>query len=73
MFLINPLGFTYNFAAIQNQSNELFLAYKEMFEVAISQGSNGLWLLLVLYFPILEWFFVRNFSNDSFICFNIFS
>jgi len=38
LVLKGSLGFDYNFNAIQNESNELFLAYKEMFEVAISQG-----------------------------------
>lgn len=47
------LGFDYQFNAIQNESNELFSAYKEMFEIAISQG-QGMRAVLGLYFPILN-------------------
>ncbi|KAF8894149.1 cytochrome P450 [Infundibulicybe gibba] len=36
--VIGLAGFDYDFRAIQDESNELFAAYKEMFEVAISQG-----------------------------------
>lgn len=36
--VIGLAGFDYNFNAIQDESNELFRAYKDMFEVAISQG-----------------------------------
>ncbi|KAF9452348.1 cytochrome-450 hydroxylase [Macrolepiota fuliginosa MF-IS2] len=36
--VIGIAGFDYHFNAIHDESNELFLAYKEMFEVAISQG-----------------------------------
>ena len=46
-------GFDYNFSAIQNESNELFQAYKEMFEVAVSQ-STGIKDILIIYFPWLE-------------------
>ncbi|RDB16987.1 hypothetical protein Hypma_002672 [Hypsizygus marmoreus] len=37
--VIGSAGFDYEFNAIQDESNELFSAYKEMFEVAVSQGS----------------------------------
>ncbi|KAH8828331.1 cytochrome P450 [Flagelloscypha sp. PMI_526] len=37
--VIGLTGFDYDFNAIQDESNELFLAYKEMFEVSVSQGS----------------------------------
>ena len=46
------LGFGYQFNAIQNESNELFGAYKDMFEIAISQ-INGLRLLIGIYLPFL--------------------
>ncbi|KXN90645.1 Cytochrome P450 4F1 [Leucoagaricus sp. SymC.cos] len=50
--VIGIAGFDYHFNAIQDESNELFLAYKEMFEVAISQGSP--WrTMLTIYLP---WF-----------------
>ena len=51
-------GFDYQFSAIQNEDNELFNAYKNMFEVAISQ-SQDLRKTLNIYFPIFERFFVR--------------
>ncbi|THH17329.1 hypothetical protein EW146_g3445 [Bondarzewia mesenterica] len=38
--VIGLAGFDYQFNAIQNESNELFCAYKDMFEVAISQGQS---------------------------------
>ena len=41
-------GFDYNFNAIKDESNELFAAYKEMFEIAISQ-SHPVWTLLRIY------------------------
>lgn len=34
------------------------MAYKDMFEVAISQG-GGLWDIAIVYFPWLESIFVR--------------
>jgi hypothetical protein len=51
-------GFDYHFNAIQNEDNELFNAYKNMFEIALSQSQN-LRKALNAYFPILERFFVR--------------
>ena len=55
----NPLnyaiGFDYQFNAIENEGNELFSAYKDMFEVAVSQQSQGaLKSILVVYFPIID-------------------
>ena len=47
------LGFDYSFSAIQNGSNELFNAYKDMFEVAVSRGET-LWDIFIVYFPWLE-------------------
>ncbi|KAF8159536.1 cytochrome-450 hydroxylase [Crassisporium funariophilum] len=37
--VIGIAGFDYNFNAIDDETNELFGAYKEMFEVVISQGA----------------------------------
>jgi cytochrome P450 len=51
------LGFDYNFNAIQDETNELFVAYKEMFEVAISQGSIGR-TVFNIYLPYLSALFV---------------
>ena len=51
-------GFDYQFNAIRDESNELFTAYKEMFEIAVSQQGGGLWELAILYAPILDRFMV---------------
>ncbi|THH05278.1 hypothetical protein EW145_g4912 [Phellinidium pouzarii] len=58
--VIGLAGFDYNFSAIQNEENELFLAYKDMFEIAISRG-GGLWDIAIIYFPWLE----RLFPNEK--------
>ncbi|PIL35085.1 cytochrome P450 [Ganoderma sinense ZZ0214-1] len=54
--VIGLAGFDYQFNAIQDESNELFTAYKEMFEIAVSQQGGGLWELLIVYLPILDRF-----------------
>ncbi|ESK92976.1 cytochrome p450 [Moniliophthora roreri MCA 2997] len=51
--VIGLAGFDYNFNAIQDETNELFVAYKEMFEVAISQ-SNMFRTLMTVYIPYLN-------------------
>ena len=51
-------GFDYHFNAIQNEDNELFKAYKDMFEFAISQP-NVTRSAIYTYAPILIRFFVR--------------
>ena len=51
-------GFDYQFNAIHDESNELFAAYKEMFEIAVSQQGGGLWELAIVYAPILDRFAV---------------
>jgi len=52
--VIGSAGFDYQFNAIQNETNELFNAYKEMFEVAISQQQGALRGMLAIYFPIID-------------------
>ncbi|KAH9932764.1 cytochrome-450 hydroxylase [Epithele typhae] len=52
--VIGLAGFDYEFNAIHNESNELFAAYKEMFEIAVSQQGGGVWELAILYFPFLD-------------------
>jgi hypothetical protein len=52
------VGFDYHFNAIQNEDNELFNAYKEMFEVAISQTQGSMSIVVRLYFPILNTLYV---------------
>lgn len=51
------LGFDYHFNAIQNEDNELFKAYKDMFEFAISQP-NVFRSAMYTYAPIFTRFFV---------------
>ena len=51
-------GFDYHFNAIQNEHDELFNAYKNMFEVVLSQ-SRVLRHTINSYFPIFERYFVR--------------
>ncbi|KAL0956023.1 hypothetical protein HGRIS_002196 [Hohenbuehelia grisea] len=50
--VIGIAGFDYNFNAIQDETNELFCAYKDMFEVAISQG-GFIRTVLMVYLPFL--------------------
>lgn len=51
--VIGIAGFDYHFNAIQNEENELFNAYKDMFEIALSQA-HILRQLLSFYVPIYE-------------------
>ncbi|KAF8906588.1 cytochrome P450 [Gymnopilus junonius] len=51
--VIGLAGFDYNFNSIEDESNELFCAYKEMFEVAISQ-SPPIRTVLRIYAPFLD-------------------
>ncbi|KAJ7680230.1 cytochrome-450 hydroxylase [Mycena polygramma] len=48
--VIGLAGFEYSFNSIQDETNELFVAYKDMFEVAISQG-GPFRTLLSIYLP----------------------
>ncbi|KAH7916514.1 cytochrome P450 [Hygrophoropsis aurantiaca] len=57
--VIGLAGFGYNFGAIQNQSDELFAAYKEMFEIAVSQG-EGFRTILGIYLPTFNNLFPDN-------------
>ncbi|KAI0354829.1 cytochrome-450 hydroxylase [Trametes cingulata] len=52
--VIGLAGFDYQFNAIRDESNELFMAYKDMFETAISQQKGSLWDLAALYFPVID-------------------
>ncbi|KAJ7594780.1 cytochrome-450 hydroxylase [Mycena floridula] len=54
--VIGMAGFDYEFNSIRDETNELFCAYREMFEVAISQG-NMLGTMISLYAPILDTIF----------------
>ncbi|KAJ7845922.1 cytochrome P450 [Mycena leptocephala] len=51
--VIGLAGFDYNFNAIHDETNELFVAYKDMFEVAISQ-STMFRTLLSIYLPTVN-------------------
>jgi hypothetical protein len=55
-------GFDYDFNSIENDTNELFRAYKEMFEYAVSQNTNVIRQMLGVYFPALNTLFVSEFS-----------
>jgi cytochrome P450 len=55
-------GFDYNFNAIKNESNELFAAYKEMFEIAISQ-SHPVWTMLRIYVPFMSALLASSFFS----------
>lgn len=64
--VIGVAGFDYNFDAIENEDNELFMAYKEMFEISLSQGK--LWrTLLGIWAPVVTRWFVSGVSI-SFCC-----
>ncbi|OCH87337.1 cytochrome P450 [Obba rivulosa] len=52
--VIGSAGFDYEFNAIENETNELFNAYKEMFEIAISQQNGGIRDFLSIYFPLID-------------------
>lgn len=51
-------GFDYNFNSIQDESNELFCAYRDMFNLALSQA-QAVKSILAIWFPWIYWFFVR--------------
>lgn len=57
-----PPGFDYHFNAIQNESDELFSAYKEMFHIA--QG-GAIRTILAIYLPILDVLFVSRHGTVS--------
>ncbi|KAJ7733762.1 cytochrome-450 hydroxylase [Mycena maculata] len=48
--VVGLAGFDYSFNSIQDETNELFVAYRDMFEVAISQGTPFR-TLLSIYLP----------------------
>lgn len=62
-------AFDYHFNAIQNEDNELFNAYKDMFEIAVSQNQS-LWRLFLDYVPspIYERLFVRFLAKLAMRC-----
>jgi hypothetical protein len=59
---VTRLGFDYHFHALQSQDNELFNAYKNMFEVAVSQ-SRTFRAAINAFFPLYERLFVRILSS----------
>lgn len=58
--VMGSAGFDYQFNAIQNEDNELLRAYTDMFEIAVSRQSDGLWGVIVLYWPFLGKLFVSE-------------
>jgi len=59
-FILNALiaGFDYSLNALDNENNELYLAYKAMFDSSINKG-QGLRTLVSIFFPILDRIWVR--------------
>ncbi|KZT08852.1 cytochrome P450 [Laetiporus sulphureus 93-53] len=55
--VIGSAGFDYQFNAIQDETNELFSAYEEMFEIGVSQQEGSLRSLVALHFPIINTLF----------------
>ncbi|KAK7057267.1 cytochrome-450 hydroxylase [Favolaschia claudopus] len=51
--VIGLAGFDYSFNSIQDETNELFVAYRDMFELAISQGTMFR-TLLSIYLPAVN-------------------
>lgn len=56
-------GFDYDFNSIENDTNELFCAYREMFELAISQQRSPARQVLGVYFPIINVLFVSEYHR----------
>ncbi|EJD52728.1 cytochrome-450 hydroxylase [Auricularia subglabra TFB-10046 SS5] len=54
--IIGLSGFNYDFGAIQDESNEVYRAYKDMFEVAIN-GGQSMKSIAAIYLPIIDWLF----------------
>lgn len=65
--VIGLAGFDYQFNAIQDETNELFCAYKDMFEIAVSQGS-AFRSVLGIYLPVLNKIFVSPFLHKIHMC-----
>ena len=56
-------GFDYDFNSIEDDTNELFCAYREMFENAISQQRSSIRQLIIFYFPTFYVLFVSDHSQ----------
>ena len=50
----HPSGFDYAFNAIEHEDNEVYLAYKEMFDLTVNQPNAGLRPLFSIWFPWLD-------------------
>ncbi|KDQ20465.1 hypothetical protein BOTBODRAFT_26477 [Botryobasidium botryosum FD-172 SS1] len=55
--IIGLAGFDYQFNAIQNEDNELHLAYRDMFNLAVNHNNQMVKTALEIYFPFIEWLF----------------
>ncbi|KAG8963091.1 hypothetical protein FRC03_003456 [Tulasnella sp. 419] len=53
--VIGLTGFDYEFNAIENENNEVYLAYKNMFDVVINQNDQPLRSLATVLFPPIDW------------------
>ncbi|CAK5281479.1 unnamed protein product [Mycena citricolor] len=54
--VIGLAGFDYNFNSMEDESNELFIAYRDMFEIGLTRGSF-IRTLLIIYLPFLNTIF----------------
>lgn len=60
--VIGLAGFDYHFNSLEDPSEEVYLAYRKMFD-AVDKGP-GLKGILRIYFPIIERILVRPFRPD---------
>ena len=56
-------GFDYDFNSIEDGTNELFCAYREMLELSVSQQKNPVRALIRIYFPITDILFVSGYRQ----------
>lgn len=59
-------GFDYAFHAIQDESNEVYLAYRDMFEIVLSQGQDRK-ALAGIYFPLIHRLWASRFIIHLFL------
>lgn len=62
--VIGLAGFEYHFNALESEKDELFMAFRDMFEVTMAQTHIGRTILGGL-FPFLDQLFVSHFKSNS--------
>ncbi|KZV74388.1 cytochrome P450 [Peniophora sp. CONT] len=60
--VIGLAGFDYHFNAIQHEKDELFVAYRDMFEIGVAQSQRSRSLIKVI-FPFLNWLFPDDYTR----------